>query len=189
MDNLVLNFSVLLWSTGMAIWVPYPYRVLLRYGYSRGTAACVPHFFQKKKFQVRVRYGSGTGWVRARLKVAKNDVVFRQKYSTLSLSLYHPPSAATLTSSANRRRCTVSSDLDLRRRKISGCSVFQLPFLFTGHLSLSPLGLKAEAPFSLCLSFQAQTAFFSLFTFHSSNSFNMWSWFSSSLSQPPTSKK
>ena len=38
----------------------------------------------------------------------------------------------------------------------------QLPFLFTGHLSLSPLGLKAEAPFSLCLSFQAQTAYFSL---------------------------
>ena len=152
----------------MAIWAPYPYRVLLSYGYSRGTTACVPPaypiFSKKKNFQVR-----------ARLKVTKNDVVFRQKYLTLSLSLYHPPSAATLTSSAYRRRCTVSSDLDLRRRKISGCSVFRLPFLFTGHLSLSPLGLKAEAPFSLCLSFQAQTAFFSLFTFHSSNSFNMWS--------------
>jgi hypothetical protein len=38
----------------------------------------------------------------------------------------------------------------------------RLPFFFTGHLSLSPLGLKAKAPFSLCLSFQAQTAYFSL---------------------------
>jgi hypothetical protein len=159
-----------------AVPVPGTAEVRVQPGYRCMRTPGVPHFFKKKKkFQVRVGYGLGTGWVRARLKVAKNDVVFRQKYSTLSLSLYHPPSAATLTSSAYRRRCTVSSDLDLRRRKISGCSVFRLPFLFTGHLSLSPLGLKAEAPFSLCLSFQAQTAFFSLFTFHSSNSFNMWS--------------
>ena len=145
-----------------AVPVPGTAEVRVQPGYRCMRTPGVPHFFQKKKFQVRVRYGLGMGWVRARLKVAKNDVVFRQKYSTLSLSLYHPPSAATLTSSAYRRRCTVSSDLDLRRWKISWVLHFfgfllshQLPFLFTGHLSLSPLGLKAEAPFSLCLSFQA----------------------------------
>ena len=97
----------------------------------------VSHFFQKKNFQVRVRYGSGTGWVQVRLKVAKNYIVFRQKYSTLSLSLYHPPPATTLTSSAYRQRCIVSSDLDLWRRKISGvlgfgraASFFLSSFLF-----------------------------------------------------------
>ena len=119
---------------GTAIWTPYSYRILLRYGYSQGTSACVPHFFQKKIFQVWVKYGSGTDWVWARLKVAKNDVVFQQKYSTLSLSLYHPPSTATLTSSAYRRRCTVSSDLDLRRRKISWVLRFPASFFLSGFL-------------------------------------------------------
>ena len=46
-------------STGMAIWAPYRYRVLLGYGCCMGTAACVPQahpIFSKKK----MRYGSGT---------------------------------------------------------------------------------------------------------------------------------
>ena len=163
------------------VWVQSGYRCMCTPG--------IPHFFQKKKFQVRVGYGLGTGWVRGRLKVAKNDVVFRKKYSTLSLSLYHPPSAATLTSSAYRRRCTVSSDLDLRRRKISSVLRFSASFSFYwASFSLS-VGLEGwSSLLSLPFFSSSDCIFFSLFTFHSSNSFNMWSWFSSSLSQPPTSK-
>jgi hypothetical protein len=98
-----------------------------------------PFFPKKKNFQVRVGYELGTGWVWARLKVAKNYVVFQQNYSTLSLSLYHPPSAATLTSSAYRRRCTVSSDLDLWRQKISGVLRFgrAASFFLSGFLLFS----------------------------------------------------
>ena len=153
------------------VWVQSGYRCMCTPG--------IPHFFQKKNFQVR-----------ARLKVAKNDVVFLQKYSTLSLSLYHPPSAATLTSSAYRRRCTVSSDLDLWRRKISWVLRFSASFSFSwASFSLS-VGLEGwSSLLSLPFFSSSDCIFFSLFTFHSSISFNMWSWFSSSLSQPPTSKK
>ena len=57
----------------------------------------VPDFFQKKKFQVRVGYGLGTGGAES-MKAAKNYVVFRKKlFDSQSLSLYHPPFAATLT--------------------------------------------------------------------------------------------
>ena len=77
-----------------AVPVPGTAEVRVQPGYRCMRTPGIPHFFQKKKIS---RYGSGTGWVWARLKVTKNDVVFRQKYLTLSLSLYHPLSAATLT--------------------------------------------------------------------------------------------
>jgi hypothetical protein len=48
-----------------AVPVPGTAEVRVQPGYRCMRTPGVPHFFQKKKFQVRVRYGSGTGWVRA----------------------------------------------------------------------------------------------------------------------------
>ena len=144
---------------------------------------CTP-FFPKKKIS---RYGSGTGCVRARLKVAKNYVVFQQKlFDSQSLSL---PSSLCRHSHILSLPATMHSELRFGLAAMEnqwGASIWmcgfllslRLPSLFTGHLSLSTLGLKAEAPFSLCLPFQTQATYFSLSSrFTASNYFNMWSWF------------
>ena len=92
----------------MAIWAPYPYRILLGYGYYLGTVACVPQvypiFSTKKIFRYGLCTGSGTGWVQAGLKAAKTTSFFRQKLfdchslsRSIYFSLYHPHSAATLS--------------------------------------------------------------------------------------------
>ncbi len=162
----------------MAIWAPYPYRVLLRYGYSRGTAACVPPaypIFSKKKFS---RYGLGTGEAESSQELRRFPAkIFDSQSLSLPSSLCrHSHILSLLATMHSELRFGLAATENQLGAPFSGFLLsLRLPFLFTGHLSLSPLGLKAEAPFSLCLSFQAQTAFFSLFTFHSSNSFNMWS--------------
>jgi hypothetical protein len=131
----------------------------------------VPHFFQKKNSRYGYGYGLGTGQVRARLKVAKNYVVFRQKlFDSQSLSLpsslcRHSHILSLPATMHNELRFGLAATENQWGAPIWTCGFLfslRLPFLFTGHLSLSPLGLKAEAPFSLCLPFQTQAAYFSL---------------------------
>ena len=125
-------------------------------------------FFQKKKFQVR-----------AELKVAKIYVVFQQKlFNSQSLSTILPLPPLSLNSLSLSHPQLTRDDAQWTPiwtcvdRKSMGALIWtcdfilflQLPFLFTGHLSLSLslLGLKAEAPFSLYLPFQTHAAYFSL---------------------------
>jgi hypothetical protein len=174
-----------------AIPIPGTAEVRVQPGYRCMRTPGVPHFLQKKKFL-------GTGRVRARLKVAKNYVVFRQKlFDSQSLSL---PSSLCRHSHILSLPATTHSELRFGLAATEnqwGAPIWTcgfllslwLPFLFIGHLSLSLLGLKAEAPFSLCLPFQTQAAYFSLFTFYSQQFFKYVVMIYLSLSQPPTSKK
>ena len=61
-----------------AILVPSTAGVQVLPGYRCMHTPDAPHFFQKK-IQVRVRYGSGTGWVRAEKKTAKTTSFFQKK--------------------------------------------------------------------------------------------------------------
>ena len=112
--------------------------------------------FPKKNFPSMNR-------VRVRLKVAKNYVVFWQKlFDSQSLSL---PSSLCCHSHILSLSATMHSELWFglaATENQCGALIWTcgfllslwLPFLFTGHLSLSPLVLKAKAPFSLYLPFQ-----------------------------------
>jgi hypothetical protein len=82
---------------GTAIWVLYPYRTLLGYGYWLGTAACVPQaypLFSKKNIS---RYRLGTG----RAESCQNYVVFLAKIIRLSQSLSLDISLSATTLSLN----------------------------------------------------------------------------------------
>ena len=141
----------------------------------------VPDFFQKKKIP-------STGWSSTdETESSQNLRSFQAKNKThskniwFSLSLYHPPSNTTLTrfslsltSSAYRGRSTMSSDLDLRQRKISGVLRFGLAasFFLSGFLVFS-LGIFLTLRWAWRLKLPSLSAFLFKLTLHISLSLFM----------------
>ena len=115
--------------------------------------------------QVRVGYGLGMGEAESSQKRRRFPAkIFDSQSLSLPSSLCRHSHILSLlaTMHSELRFGLVAMENQLGAPFSDFLISFRLPFLFTGHLSLSLLGLKAEAPFSLCLSFQAQTAYFSL---------------------------
>ena len=126
-------------------------------------------FFPKKKFssmgQVRVGYGLGMGEAESSQKRRRFPAkIFDSQSLSLPSSLYRHSHILSLPATMHSElRFGLATTENQLGAPFSGFLLsLRLPFLFIGHHSLSLLGLKAEAPFSLCLSFQAQTAYFSL---------------------------